>query len=57
MFWIALLAVALAAVLFRLGALTVWVGLLSTAWQVAAVAALLALAFVGWRFLARGGQR
>ena len=57
MFWITLLVLAFALVLFRLGALTVWVGLLSAAWQAAAVAAVLVMGFVAWRVLPRCGRR
>jgi hypothetical protein len=53
MFWIALLVLALAAVLVRLGALTVWVGLLSAAWKIAVGFAVLIAAAAGWRFVVK----
>ena len=53
MFWIALLVVALAVVLVRLGALSVWVGLLSAAWKFAAGIAVLIAAALGWRFVVK----
>jgi len=53
MFWIALLVLALAVVLFRLGALSVWVGLLSAAWKVAVGIAVMIAAAAGWRFVVK----
>lgn len=53
MFWLSVLIVAAALVLFKLGSLSVWVALMSTFLKVGGVLGLMLVGFVAWRMVVR----
>ena len=53
MFWVFLLLLAAAAALVKLGAMSVWVGLLSAALKLAAFLAIVLVAVAVWRLVIR----